>query len=125
MKNKKTIIIITVIVVMIIAGCWIFGGAKAKNKVDFATEKAQTGSVSNSITATGTIEPVTEVDGIRIPKEIIRTEQNTTRKAINQRYGLRTIDLRLPACKKHVRTKPGRTFESRTKPVVCHHHFAD
>lgn len=62
MKNKKTIIIITVIVVMIIAGCWIFGGAKAKNKVDFATEKAQTGSVSNSITATGTIEPVTEVE---------------------------------------------------------------
>lgn len=62
MKNKKTIIIITGIVVMIIAGCWIFGGAKAKNKVDFATEKAQTGSVSNSITATGTIEPVTEVE---------------------------------------------------------------
>lgn len=62
MKNKKTLIIIAVIVVLIIAGCWIFGGAKAKSKVDFATEKAQIGSVSNSITATGTIEPVTEVE---------------------------------------------------------------
>ena len=50
MKNKKTLIIIAVIVVLIIAGCWIFGGAKAKSKVDFATEKAQIGSVSNSIT---------------------------------------------------------------------------
>lgn len=62
MKNKKTLIIIAVIVVLIIAGCWIFGGAKAKSKVDFATEKAQIGSVSSSITATGTIEPVTEVE---------------------------------------------------------------
>lgn len=62
MKNKKTLIIIAVIVVLIIAGCWIFGGSKAKSKVDFATEKAQIGSVSNSITATGTIEPVTEVE---------------------------------------------------------------
>lgn len=62
MKNKKTLIIIAVIVVLIIAGCWIFGGAKAKSKVDFATEKAQIGNVSNSITATGTIEPVTEVE---------------------------------------------------------------
>ena len=62
MKNKKTLIIIAVIVVLIIAGCWIFGGAKAKSKVDFATEKAQIDSVSNSITATGTIEPVTEVE---------------------------------------------------------------
>ena len=62
MKNKKTLIIIAVIVVLIIAGYWIFGGAKAKSKVDFATEKAQIGSVSNSITATGTIEPVTEVE---------------------------------------------------------------
>jgi len=62
MKNKKTLIIIAVIVVLIIAGCWIFGGDKAKSKVDFATEKAQIGSVSNSITATGTIEPVTEVE---------------------------------------------------------------
>ena len=62
MKNKKTLIIIAVIVVLIITGCWIFGGAKTKSKVDFATEKAQIGSVSNSITATGTIEPVTEVE---------------------------------------------------------------
>ena len=33
MKNKKTLIIIAVIVVLIIAGCWIFGGAKAKRNL--------------------------------------------------------------------------------------------
>ena len=60
--KKKTIIIVAVIIVAIIAGCWIFSGSKANNQVDFATEKVKTGSVSNSITATGTIEPVTEVE---------------------------------------------------------------
>ena len=60
--KKKTIIIVAVIIVAIIAGCWIFSGSKANNQVDFATEKVKTGSVSNSITAIGTIEPVTEVE---------------------------------------------------------------
>ena len=35
---------------------------KAKNKIDFVTEQVQKGNVNNSITATGTIEPVTEVE---------------------------------------------------------------
>ncbi len=62
MKNKKTMIIVAIVIIVIIAACWIFGGSKGKDKVDFATEKAQIGSVSNSITATGTIKPVTEVE---------------------------------------------------------------
>lgn len=61
--KKKTIIIIAVAVLVVIAGgFWIFGGSGVQNKIDFATEKASIGSVSNSITATGTIEPVTEVE---------------------------------------------------------------
>ena len=62
MKNKKTIIIAAAVIIVVAGGCWIFGGSKAKNKVDFATEQVQKGNVSNSITATGTIEPVTEVE---------------------------------------------------------------
>ena len=53
MKNKKTIIITAAAIIIIAGGCWIFGGTKAKNKK---------GNVNNSITATGTIEPVTEVE---------------------------------------------------------------
>ena len=62
MKNKKTIIITAAAIIIIAGGCWIFGGTKAKNKIDFVTEQVQKGNVNNSITATGTIEPVTEVE---------------------------------------------------------------
>ena len=37
MKNKKTIIIAAAVIIVVAGGCWIFGGSKAKNKVDFAT----------------------------------------------------------------------------------------
>ena len=60
--NKKKVIITAGVAVIVIAGCfWIFGESKAQSKVGFATEAAKIGTVSNSITATGTIEPVTEV----------------------------------------------------------------
>lgn len=60
--NKKKVIITAGVAVIVIAGCfWIFGESKAQSKVDFATEAAKIGTISNSITATGTIEPVTEV----------------------------------------------------------------
>ena len=62
MKNKKTWIVAAIVIVVIIGAFWVFSGSKAKSQVDFATGKVQTGSVSNSITATGTIEPVTEVE---------------------------------------------------------------
>ena len=60
--NRKTIIITAAVTVVVIAGgIWIFGTSKAQNKVEFVTEPAKTATVSNSITATGTIVPVTEV----------------------------------------------------------------
>lgn len=60
--NKKKMIITAAVAVIVIGGAfWIFGSSKAQNKVDFVTEPATIGTVSNSITATGTIEPVTEV----------------------------------------------------------------
>ena len=62
MNKKKVIITVAAAVVLIAGGVWIFGGQKAQNKVDFVTEAVQKGNVSNSITATGTIEPVTEVE---------------------------------------------------------------
>lgn len=60
--EKKKIILIVVVVVVVAACFWIFGGSKANNTIDFATENVVKGSVSTSITATGTIEPVTEVE---------------------------------------------------------------
>ena len=62
MKNKKTIIITTVAGIVIIGGFWILSSSKRQNKIDFATEQVQRKDINNSITATGTIEPVTEVE---------------------------------------------------------------
>jgi len=36
-------------------------GCKEESKVSFSTEKIEKGNIQNSITATGTIEPVTSV----------------------------------------------------------------
>ena len=61
MNKKRIIAAVAVATVVIAGGFWLFGSSKAKSKVDFVTEPAKIGTVSNSITATGTIEPVTEV----------------------------------------------------------------
>ncbi len=62
MNKKKIILLIAAALVLIIGGSWIFGGKKAESIVDFSTENVSRGTVANSITATGTIEPVTEVE---------------------------------------------------------------
>ncbi|MCD8183538.1 MAG: efflux RND transporter periplasmic adaptor subunit [Bacteroides sp.] len=61
--NKKKIILSAVVVVVIAgAGFWLFGGAKAQHKVSYETATVEKGTISESVTATGTIEPVTEVE---------------------------------------------------------------
>lgn len=62
MKTKKIILIAVAIVVVAGAGIWIFAGSPAKHKVTYATVTVSKGDISNSVTATGTIEPVTEVE---------------------------------------------------------------
>lgn len=62
MKKKKAIIIGTIAGIIVTGGIWILNGSKATHQIDFATEAVQKRDISNSITATGTIEPVTEVE---------------------------------------------------------------
>lgn len=63
MKNKKLIYGIIAAILIIIAYIFLFNGKKsAGGTIGFATEKVNRGNISNSITATGTIEPVTEVE---------------------------------------------------------------
>lgn len=62
MNKKKIILTAGVVLVLAVAGFWIFGKKNAQGKVDFVTEKVTRGNISYSITATGTIEPVTEVE---------------------------------------------------------------
>ena len=58
--GKKGWIAIAVIVVVIIA-LWKCSGGKKEEKVTFETAKVEKGNIQTSITATGTIEPVTSV----------------------------------------------------------------
>ncbi len=62
MNKKKIILIIAVIVVITATGIWLFGSSSAKHKVTYATATVSKGEISESVTATGTIEPVTVVE---------------------------------------------------------------
>ena len=61
--NKKKIILIAVSIAVVAgAGFWLFGSSRAQHKVTYETAVVTRGEISESITATGTIEPVTEVE---------------------------------------------------------------
>ena len=56
------IIIAAAAIIVVGGGIWLFSGAKAKHQISYLTAKASKGEISESVTATGTIEPVTEVE---------------------------------------------------------------
>lgn len=62
MKTKKMIIIAVTAVIVVGGGIWYFTGSPAKHKVTYATATVSKSDISNSVTATGTIEPVSEVE---------------------------------------------------------------
>lgn len=61
--DKKKVILIGIIVI-IVAGVaiWIFSTQNTKQKISYITATVSKSDISNSVTATGTIEPVTEVE---------------------------------------------------------------
>ena len=61
MNKRKWIITVTLII--IVGGIiWIVTGKSNKPKIAFETEKVEKGEIINSVTATGTVEPVTQVE---------------------------------------------------------------
>ena len=62
MEKKKKTLIAVIALIVVAGGIWMFSGSKADMKISFATDTVKRGTISNSITATGTIEPVTEVE---------------------------------------------------------------
>ena len=61
MKGNKKLWIAICAAVVVILILWLAIGGKKEEKVTFETEKVQMGDVHTTITATGTIEPVTSV----------------------------------------------------------------
>lgn len=62
MSNKNKIVILSILVAVAAVMLWIFSSGEEESKVEFFTTKAVRGEIGSSITATGTIEPVTEVE---------------------------------------------------------------
>ena len=60
MKNKKTYIILASVAVLALVAYFLFGGEKQAG-VTYGTAEVNVGDITNSVTATGTIEPVTSV----------------------------------------------------------------
>ena len=60
MKNKKVWISVGVVVAIALVA-WLLSGGKKKEKVEFETGQVQRQNIHITITATGTIEPVTSV----------------------------------------------------------------
>ena len=61
MNNKKTWVIVIAVVAIVAVAAYFLSGGKKQNTVSFETAKVERTSIKSSITATGTIEPVTSV----------------------------------------------------------------
>ena len=60
MNKKKTLVIVAVAAIAALA-VWLLSGGKKEEKITFDTAAVAPSNIMNSITATGTIEPVTSV----------------------------------------------------------------
>ena len=62
MSKKKIIIVAAGIIIVAGIAIWVLGGKAKSRKVVYETTTVGRADISNSVTATGTIEPVTEVE---------------------------------------------------------------
>ncbi len=62
MSKKKIISLAVGVITVAGIAIWAFGGQAKKRKVVYETATVDRANISNSVTATGTIEPVTEVE---------------------------------------------------------------
>ena len=60
--DKKKLIMGGVAVILIVGGVFLFTGKSSKGGIKLETAKVGRSTITNTVTATGTVEPVTEVE---------------------------------------------------------------
>ncbi len=61
MKKISKIWILVAVVIVVAVAAWLLSGGKKESEITFDTAKVEPANIQNSITATGSIEPVTSV----------------------------------------------------------------
>ena len=61
MKKRSKIWLFIILVALVAGLIWLMKGGKQEEKIEFVTAKVEEANLQNSVTATGTIEPVTSV----------------------------------------------------------------
>ena len=61
-KNKKKYLIVALVVLAVVAGIYLLIPKGQKSQMKLDTAKAEKGDISTSVTATGTVEPITLVE---------------------------------------------------------------
>ena len=68
MKKISKIWIWAGVIILLAIVIWLLSGNKKERQITFATAKVEPANIQNSVTATGTIEPVTSVTvGTQVP----------------------------------------------------------
>ena len=87
MKNKKIWIGVGLVALIAIVA-WLMSGGKKEEKVSFETSKVERQDIHTSITATGTIEPVTSVTvGTQVSGIVSKLQLNRKERAGDSRVG--------------------------------------
>ena len=86
MDKKKIILTSAAIVVVAGVAVWAFSGGRKKQAVEYETATVARQDISNFVTATGTIEPVTEVSAASSTKSMWTTTPSSSRDNSSPRW---------------------------------------
>ena len=105
MKNKKIWMGIGAVVIVALV-IWMCSGGKKEETVEFETAKAERQDIHTTITATGTIEPVTSVtQRVRWPTR--PPTSSATRRCLTRDWSAPTTTSRLSSLtRRHARRQP-------------------
>ena len=90
--KRKIIISIIVIIIVAVGSKYLFGNSGSTNKLSYATVAVGRSDISNSVTATGTIEPVTSVDVVTLESELASAQATYDGNLAEYQYQMKNFE---------------------------------